>query len=96
MVLDELMSLGERLALNRVGDHQTSICLSGSTVMLKDVMRVGDIDFCEYIPAVVPPGSVAEAFRDQVEGTDPRHYRRHPNENLRARSRRTQIRQGQG
>ena len=41
--------------------------------MLKDVMRVGDIDFCEYIPAVVPPGSVAEAFRDQVEGTDPRH-----------------------
>lgn len=72
-VLDELMSVGERLALNRVGDHQTSICLSGSTVMLKDVIRVGDIDFCEYIPAVVPPRSVAEAFRDQVEGADSRN-----------------------
>ena len=71
-VLDELMSLGERLALNRVGDHETSICLSGSTLMLQDVLRVGDIDFCEYIPAVVPANSVAEAFREQVEGTDPR------------------------
>lgn len=72
-VLDELMSLGERLALNRVGDHETSICLSGSVVVLKDVTRVGDIDFCEYIPAVVPPRSVAEAFREQVEGDDSRY-----------------------
>lgn len=72
-VLDELISLGERLALNRVGDHETSMCLSGSVLVLKDVTRVGDIDFCEYIPAVVPPDAVAEAFRDQVEGADPRH-----------------------
>jgi hypothetical protein len=72
-ILEELMSLGQQLALNRVAGHDTSICLSGSTVMLKDVVRVGDIDFCEYIPAAVPAAAVAEAFRDQVESADPRY-----------------------
>jgi hypothetical protein len=72
-VLDEVIAVADRVVLNRVQGQETAVCLSGSTVVLKDVIRVGDIDFCEYIPAHVPASALAKAFRDQVVATDPRY-----------------------
>jgi|GEM_PF-6238651 len=72
-VLNEVMSLAARVRVGEVDGRRAAICLSGSTVILKDVLRVGDVDFCEYIPAEVPADSLANAFREQVMSRDTRY-----------------------
>jgi hypothetical protein len=63
----------DRFTVGQVDGRPATICLSGSTVILKDVVKVGDIDFCEYIPADVPPASLAQALEEQIRANDLRH-----------------------
>ena len=72
-ILEEILELAARIRFAEVGGRQASICLSGSAVMLKDVLSVGDIDFCEYIPTAIPTAIMADAFLQRVVSNDSRH-----------------------
>jgi hypothetical protein len=72
-VLNEIMELAGHIRLGKVNGRDTVLCLSGSTVILKDVLRVGDVDFCEYISADTPAGDLADSFCRQVVSQDVRY-----------------------
>ncbi len=59
-VLGELAALSQDI---RTGDPDGIICLSGSTLLMRDFARIGDIDFCEYVPAHRHRNAMFEAFR---------------------------------
>jgi hypothetical protein len=69
-VMGEILDLASHVAIGRVDGRQATICLSGSTIILKDVLKVGDIDFCEYIPAEVPSASLARVVEEQIRAND--------------------------
>lgn len=71
--LAEVLSLAAHVRVGEVDGHRAMICLSGSTVILNDVLRVGDIDFCEYVPAAVAPAFLTAAFAGQVSANDARY-----------------------
>lgn len=72
-ILEEVLQLALKVRVGEVDGNRGAICLSGSTIMLRDVMRVGDVDFCEYIPQEVSPKFLAEAFKRQVTASGSRH-----------------------
>lgn len=59
-VLDELAALSQDI---RTGDSDGIVCISGSTLLMRDFVRIGDIDFCEYIPAYRQRNAMFQAFR---------------------------------
>jgi hypothetical protein len=72
-ILQEILKLAAKIVLGQVAGRPATICLGGSTLILKDVVQVGGLDFCEYIPASVPPSVLARALEDQIRAHDLRH-----------------------
>ncbi|QIF00200.1 hypothetical protein G5S37_01230 [Roseimicrobium sp. ORNL1] len=73
-ILEEAIQLSEQICLGAVGKNKAMICLSGSTLLLGDVCRNGDIDFCEYIPPEVDAETLAKSFQKQIKSAPSKHY----------------------
>jgi hypothetical protein len=72
-ILREILKLASKIVVGKVAGQPATICVSGSALILKDVINVSDLDFCEYIPATVPPSAMARVIADQVRTNDLRH-----------------------
>ena len=72
-ILEEVLKLAAHVRVGEVGGRKAAVCLSGSTIMLRDVLSVGDIDFCEYVPATIPATELAETLRRQIVSQDARY-----------------------
>ena len=72
-ILQEILALASKIVIGKVAGRPATICLSGSTLILKDVINVSDLDFCEYIPATIPPSALARVLEAQIRNNDLRH-----------------------
>lgn len=68
-LLLEAIELSRKIRLGADG----MICLSGSTLLLKDLTCVGDVDFCEYIPQFADHGHSQAALSDLLQRNAPFH-----------------------